>query len=752
MVGVSSRSVSRRTARFYAPLTIAAVLSIPIAVTQPAAAATTSLSVTVAAFSSTKWSLEPTANPLVRDETVSAIACPGATTCFEVGGLVNTKGASVAAANEWNGNKWTLLSTPNPAKSITTGLNSISCPSAKECVAVGSAESSGSDPIAETWNGTTWALDAVSVPPSGGLLDGVSCPKTNYCMAVGLGLSGSGFEALSEVWNGTKWTPVSVPVPARGSNPELESVSCTSSSDCEAVGSYGSKSFPQTTLAEIWNGKSWKVQAAETPSGGLFSSLEGVLCQSSGFCMAVGSSLSGSGDEVSLTEDWKGSKWTIVATPVPKGSIENLLSGVSCASPSSCTAVGSDETETGAQASLAEGWNGKKWSIEVTPTVAGATGTLLSGVSCASASTCVAAGNTTTTASPSSALAEGWNGRAWSVQAISTPLSLVPASLSGVSCVSNSSCVAVGSDEFGNPISETWNGKAWTFNPSSLGLGGGSLSRVSCTSPTACIAVGQSNSGAPLAGEWNGKTWKALGTAPEQGTLIGVSCISSSFCMAVGVTINESTGVPGGLAETWNGKSWVAIASPSPAGSQETEILSVSCSSARSCAAVGVWYDAAGEASPLTESWNGKTWTLKKSAGVAGEILGLTGVSCSSATSCIATGYPFNRLGSPAAFSETWNGSKWSAVTIPTPVGGAVLYGLGCASADSCVTVGGNGTGALAEGWNGKTWSIEDTVNPPGSGETSYLNGVSCSTASSCTAVGDYVNSDGVTLTLAETG
>jgi hypothetical protein len=220
--------------------------------------------------------------------------------------------------------------------------------------------------------------------------------------------------------------------------------------------------------------------------------------------------------------------------------------------------------------------------------------------------------------------------------------------------------------------------------------------------------------------------------------------------MAVGVTIDESTGVPGGLAETWNGKSWVSLASPSPAGSQETEILSVSCASDSSCAAVGVWYDAAGEASPLTESFNGKTWTLEKSADVAGEILGLTGVSCSSATSCIATGYPFNRLGSPAAFSETWNGSKWSAVTIPTPAGGAVLYGLGCASAGSCVTVGGNGTGALAEGWNGKTWSIEDTVNPPGSGETSYLNGVSCSTASSCTAVGDYVNSDGVTLTLAE--
>jgi hypothetical protein len=79
-----------------------------------------------------------------------------------------------------------------------------------------------------------------------------------------------------------------------------------------------------------------------------------------------------------------------------------------------------------------------------------------------------------------------------------------------------------------------------------------------------------------------------------------------------------------------------------------------------------------------------------------------------------------------------------------------VLYGLQCSSADACVTVGGNGTGALAEGWDGKTWTVLKPVNPPGSGTTTFLAGVDCTSSTACTAVGYYSNKSGLELTLAE--
>ena len=79
-----------------------------------------------------------------------------------------------------------------------------------------------------------------------------------------------------------------------------------------------------------------------------------------------------------------------------------------------------------------------------------------------------------------------------------------------------------------------------------------------------------------------------------------------------------------------------------------------------------------------------------------------------------------------------------------------MLYGLQCSSANACVTVGGGGKGALAEGWDGKAWTLQKPLNPTGSGTTTFLVGVDCTSPKACTAVGDYANRSGLELTLAE--
>src|ERR1700722_12241798 len=154
--------------------------------------------------------------------------------------------------------------------------------------------------------------------------------------------------------------------------------------------------------------------------------------------------------------------------------------------------------------------------------------------------------------------------------------------------------------------------------------------------------------------------------------------------------------------------------------------------------------------SPPGESWNGKTWTIGAPVGPKNGSLGLTGVSCPSANNCVAVGYTINRLNSPSAFAESWNGQAWSPEKLPTPPGGAEVYDVSCSSSDACVAVGGRGNGTLAEGWNGEEWTVEKTANPTGSQGSGYLDGVACS-ASACTAVGYYTDTTGNAFTLVET-
>jgi len=64
----------------------------------------------------------------------------------------------------------------------------------------------------------------------------------------------------------------------------------------------------------------------------------------------------------------------------------------------------------------------------------------------------------------------------------------------------------------------------------------------------------------PLTEKWNGSGWRTL-SSPFQ-PVHRVSCVSSSFCMAVGSTYatNFQTRI-----EKWNGSSWSIVSSPNTA-------------------------------------------------------------------------------------------------------------------------------------------------------------------------------------------
>src|SRR5262249_57016256 len=95
-----------------------------------------------------------------------------------------------------------------------------------------------------------------------------------------------------------------------------------------------------------------------------------------------------------LAEHGDGTRWAIQPTPLPAGSPQAQLSAVSCASATSCTAVGFYYVDAGGNSGpLAEHWNGARWAIQHVPLPALASGGTLRGVSCPTTSDCTAAGS-----------------------------------------------------------------------------------------------------------------------------------------------------------------------------------------------------------------------------------------------------------------------------------------------------------------------------------------------------------------------
>ena len=322
--------------------------------------------------------------------------------------------------------------------------------------------------------------------------------------------------------------------------------------------------------------------------------------------------------------------------------------------------------------------------------------------------------------------------------------------LNGVSCVSASDCIAVGEQAgpttAGTLVSaliESWNGTAWSVVPSPQ-PGNRALYGVSCTSAASCTAVGVNFADPPnatLVEFWNGTRWSVTPDPSPGSELLGVSCVSPTACTAVGDRLN-SQGYYQTLTELWNGAKWSTVPSPDMGhGTNENFLSGVSCVSATACTAVGQ-YGVTGSA-PLIESWNGTSWTIVPSPNRNHSGL-LNGVSCAALTSCVAVGSYFSGPGVvDKTLTESWNGTHWSAG--PAPKGQSQLFGASCVSATNCWAAGNSwapagNTRTFIEHWNGTSWAAVPT---PNAGPASYYNNpraVSCASARACTAVGNYGN------------
>ncbi|MDQ6744436.1 MAG: hypothetical protein M3Z27_00205 [Actinomycetota bacterium] len=174
--------------------------------------------------------------------------------------------ANVTLGERWDGTSWTVQATQNPNGNRVSGLGGVSCTSATACTAAGEScdISECQNPLAESWDGTSWTIQATPIPPNNNFsgLGRVSCTSATACTAVGNGNNGV---LLAERWDGASWTIPSIPSPAGATSGNLEGVSCSAPTACTAVGSYYDGAGDTRTLAERWDGSTWIIQPTPTP-------------------------------------------------------------------------------------------------------------------------------------------------------------------------------------------------------------------------------------------------------------------------------------------------------------------------------------------------------------------------------------------------------------------------------------------------------------------------------------------------------
>jgi hypothetical protein len=285
----------------------------------------------------------------------------------------------------------------------------------------------------------------------------------------------------------------------------------------------------------------------------------------------------------------------------------------------------------------------------------------------------------------------------WSVSATFDPGNAP----SGVSCASESQCVAV--DHQGNVLATsdpTISHPSWSTVAMDEGK---SLNAISCVAGGPCVAV--DDRGDALVGDGSSaSSWSAPTPIDSGSALSDVSCGSTSLCVAVneeGDVLSSPNPGTGG----WN------VASVD-AGHR---LIGVSCTSQPMCVAIDNVGNVLSSTNPTggTAAWH----TQKVSAAQ------LVGISCSLTGPCVAVDSAGNTLASsnPSALDATWS---------ETPIDGEALTAVSCAASGLCVATDGHGQALASDDPAAPipTWGAS-------SADSGRIAGISCVAGGFCLAV-----------------
>ncbi len=454
-----------------------------------------------------------------------------------LGGLFATTGTASATAptTGWASTQAPLPSTPDPpAPNPQMSFNDESCATSTFCVAGGTYDnvSPSARGVLDVLSNGSWTametpLPGNAEPGSISSLDSVSCPTAGWCVAVGIYDNTSGRQdSFIDTLAGGSWTSIEAPVPS-DAQPEasaltfLKSVDCQSAGVCVAFGKYenGAGSGHSAGFFDTLANGNWTALTAPQPSDAAVHqdvSNQIVSCPATGPCAATASYTNGDGrGQAELLTQSASGTWSAQPAPLPSDaatgtSLLSQMFDISCAT-GVCVAGGDYENLGSRQAGLLDRFDGTQWSATTSPEPSnGGTGTnqraSIGGVSC-TFDGCVAAGSYEDSATGSRPLINTINASG-TVTATEGPQpadmatgSLIDGFFNDVSCLSLVQCTAVGGYETGAPTSlaliDSMSGGVWTNTvapvPSNAATGASAasgLSDVSCPARGSCEAAG----------------------------------------------------------------------------------------------------------------------------------------------------------------------------------------------------------------------------------------------------------------------
>jgi hypothetical protein len=204
-----------------------------------------------------KWKIEHTPDPKgATSRRLYGVSCVTADRCLAVGAAAGPGKKLVALALAQRRKRWRLEVTPNPSGAKTAALTGVSCLEARSCTGFGVYRTVGGKErtLAERWNGRRWRIHRSANPAGAKFIEAgaISCGTSDSCTAVGDYAKGvaSGARVLVDHWNGKTWRVEPTPKLAGAVNSGFIAISCLGTSTCMAVGAREPNMSLASTLAE----------------------------------------------------------------------------------------------------------------------------------------------------------------------------------------------------------------------------------------------------------------------------------------------------------------------------------------------------------------------------------------------------------------------------------------------------------------------------------------------------------------------
>lgn len=242
-------------------------------------------------------------------------------------------------------------------------------------------------------------------------------------------------------------------------------------------------------------------------------------------------------------------------------------------------------------------------------------------------------------------------------------------------------------------------------------------------------------------------------------TLRALLAAIASAVLVLAATPLIGAASPHSRAVTWGAGQQIPGLTSLNAGG-DSDARSISCASARSCAAGGSFLDARGSEQGFVVSEHHGTWGSAQVVRGLGDLNAdgsavVSSVSCANAGNCASAGWYTGTGGLTHGFVVDETGGTWGvAQEVPglAALGAvqSIVFSVSCGAAGDCVAVGnysaaGGPRGFVVEAVGG-TWGAAQAV--PGlstlsAGGSSGVSSVSCSAAGACTAGGYYASPGG---------